>query len=91
MALMLALPLSSATLIGYASGTPSDNIIACCAITIGLLIFLLAWTDVMSKGDHSSARKVAALRAVYTPLIVSFCVFLVFVVTQMLKAGAFSK
>ena len=48
------------------------------AIVICVLILLLAVHDVMSRSDSRNTNTAAALRAIWVPLIVTFCAWLVF-------------
>jgi small-conductance mechanosensitive channel len=57
-------------------------IMACCAIAIGALVFLLALTEVMSKGDAWDAHRATTLRIICVPFIAVFCAFFAYVVTK---------
>jgi hypothetical protein len=77
-----ALASFSATMIGLPSTNSSSLVASCCAIDIATLVFLLAVSDVLSKGDDQSERKAAVLRIVCIPLIVVFFAFFALVVKQ---------
>jgi hypothetical protein len=80
MALMATLP--SGGLSSLSSSTSSaialSEIFVGTIITICVLVFLLVLYDVMSKGDSRNTNTTAAFRAICTPLIVTFCAWLMF-------------
>jgi hypothetical protein len=69
-------------MINVQSTTSLGVILICCAVATGALVFLLALTDIKSKGDAWDAHRAAALRIICVPLIVTFCAFFAYVVMQ---------
>ena len=82
MALISTLASCSATMISVQSPTSLSVIMACCAIAIGVLVFLLSLTDVISKGDAWDARRATTLGIICVPFIAVFCAFFAYVVMQ---------
>jgi hypothetical protein len=80
MSLVASLPSSGSNVSSLTASTSSTialgDILVGLAITIGVLVFLLAIYDVMSQGDSRNANTVAALRTICVPLIVTFCAWL---------------
>ena len=79
MSLMATLPSSGSSVSSLTSTTSSialSEIIVGTAITICVLVFLLAVYDVMS--DSRNTNTTAALRAFCMPLIVTFCAWVIF-------------
>ena len=70
--------LSSST----SSALVPDDIIFGTVITIGALLFSLALYDMMSRDSSRNANAMAALRAIWMPLIVTFCAWLAFEVVR---------
>ena len=82
MALMATLPSGGSSMSSLTSSTspavPLSEILVSAAIAISTLIFLLAIYEVMSRGRFRNANTTAALRAIWMPLIVTFCAWLAF-------------
>jgi hypothetical protein len=70
-------------MISVTATTSFSTITACCTIATAVLLFLLATTDVMSKGDPQNQRNTTALRIVCVPLVAVFIAFLVNVIAQL--------
>jgi hypothetical protein len=79
----LALASFSGTMISLSPTTSSSAINICCATAIAVLVFLLAVSDVMSKGESRDERKATALRILCVPLIAVFFAFFVYVLAQL--------
>jgi Ca2+/Na+ antiporter len=80
MSLTAALPSSGSSVSSLTSTTSSvalSEILIVTAIAICVLIFLLALHEVMPR-DARNANTMAALRAIWVPLIVTFCAWFVF-------------
>jgi hypothetical protein len=79
---MATLPSSSSSVSSLTSSSSStialSEIFLGAAIAICVLIFVLASYDVMSRGDSRNGNTTATLRAIFLPLIVTFCAWLVF-------------
>jgi hypothetical protein len=81
MSLIATLPSSGSSVSSLTSTTSSvalSEILVVTAISICVLIFLLALHEVTSRSDARNANTMAALRAIWVPLIVTFCAWFVF-------------
>jgi hypothetical protein len=80
MSLTATLPSSGSSLSSLTSTTASAVAVSglFVGITICVLIFLLALRDVTLRSDSRNANTSAVLRAIYVPLIVTFCAWLLF-------------
>ena len=81
MSFTATLPSSGSSVSSLTSTTSSvalSEILVGTAITICVLIFVLTLHDVISRSDSQNANTTAALRAIWVPLIVTFCAWFMF-------------
>jgi sterol desaturase/sphingolipid hydroxylase (fatty acid hydroxylase superfamily) len=81
MSLTAALPSSGSSVGSFTSTTSSvalSEILVVTAISICVLIFLLALHDVMSRSGSKNANTTAAMRVIWVPLLVTFCAWFLF-------------
>jgi hypothetical protein len=81
MSLMATLPSSGSSMSSLTATTSSvalSEILVATAIAICVLVFLLALHEVTSRGESRNANTMAALRAIWVPLIVTFCAWFMF-------------
>jgi hypothetical protein len=91
MALMATLP-SGESMSSLTSSTSSavalSEILVSAAIAISTLIFVLVIYEVMSRGGFRDTNTTAALRAIWMPLVVTFCAWLAFEVARRVVTGS---
>ncbi len=81
MSLTATLPSSGSSVSSLTSTTSSvalSEILVVTAIAICVLIFVLALHEVAARGDVRNANTLAALRAIWAPLLVTFCAWFMF-------------